>query len=79
MNHCFRHLLRVGNHADILVLGVILYQRKIFALGAFWNSVDADDIQVVIQVTSPGREQIPPQKTYRHHVMIIVEFVFYSV
>ena len=51
-------MLRVGNHADIqtadiLVLGVILHQSKILSLGAFWKSVDTDDIQVVIQVPPP--------------------------
>ena len=46
-------MLRVGNNADILALGVILHQRKILASGAFWNSVDADDVQVGVQVTPP--------------------------
>ena len=38
----------------ISLFWVSLHQSKILALGAFWNSVDADDIQVVIQVVPPG-------------------------
>ena len=30
-------------------------KEKSLALGPFWNSLDADDVQVVIQVTPPGK------------------------